>query len=332
MAGEPRIVYDDGIYTATIGAIGEVSSAMQLGKDAVERAVTILNSVSSAGGSLSSDIGGTVLETVNRGVGNIDGALSEIKSIMQRLGFAQQVMRGTSGRGHGGGGISIDSPGIDWDGVLENGLEVGKKIWDFVGDIGDKIGSLEDILGVEFIPEDIKMIFDVQAKIDNYAENINDIMDAWNNGDMNGLVENILDVGGDIVSEFVQDPLTKIVLGNVGDMAHAYTYADSVIVGSNNQLIDSYHSGDAGLGETIGGVFGGSLGGSVVSTVDALTNTVGIDIPDSWTDAAVEFGTTVGKVGGEIIEGGVDFVCDVGGALYDFGSDCVSGFVSWICG
>lgn len=329
MAGETRIVYDDSVYSTAISAVNEVSGAMAAGADAVSNAISVLNSISSAGGSLSSEIGGTVLGAVRQSFTKVEGALSQVKSIAQKLGFAQQVLRGSLGAGVGG---VLGNPvpiGGNLSDILETRLQVGGKIWDFLGNIGDAAGKLEDFLGVDILPEDIGTILDIQGKIDNYADNIGDIMDAWNSGDTNSLIENIFDVGGDIISDVSSDPITSFVWGNAGDVAHSYTYADTVITNSNDQLITAYHNGEAGLGETLGGGIGGSLGGSMMGTLDALTNTVGIDIPDSWTDAAVSFGTTVGQVGGDMIETGVDFVCDVGGALYDFGSDCVSFIGSW---
>ncbi|MBQ3485660.1 MAG: hypothetical protein IJA77_09230 [Clostridia bacterium] len=339
MAGETRIVYDDSVYSTAISAVNEVSGAMAAGADAVSNAISVLNSISSAGGSLSSEIGGTVLGAVRQSFTKVEGALSQVKSIAQKLGFAQQVLRGSVGVGIGGaaaefpigdigsviGGAAAEFP------IGDIGSMVGAaaKIWDGLGNIGDAVGKLEDFLGVDILPEDIGTILDIQGKIDNYADNIGDIMDAWNSGDTNSLIENIFDVGGDIISDFTADPVLGPIMGNLGDMAHSYTYADTVITNSNDQLVTAYHNGEAGLGETLGGGIGGSLGGSMMGTLDALTNSFGVDLPDSWTDAAVSFGTTVGQVGGDMIETGVDFVCDVGGALYDFGSDCVSFIGSW---
>lgn len=323
MAGETRIVYDDSVYSTAISAVNEVSGAMAAGADAVSNAISVLNSISSAGGSLSSEIGGTVLGAVRQSFTKVEGALSQVKSIGQKLGFAQQVLRGSVGVAIGGAAAEFPI------GDIGSTVGAAAKIWDGLGKIGDVVGKLEAFLGVDILPEDIGTILDIQGKIDNYADNIGDIMDAWNSGDTNSLIENIFDVGGDIISDVSSDPITSFVWGNAGDVAHSYTYADTVITNSNDQLITAYHNGEAGLGETLGGGIGGSLGGSMMGTLDALTNTVGIDIPDSWTDAAVSFGTTVGQVGGDMIETGVDFVCDVGGALYDFGSDCVSFIGSW---
>lgn len=95
---EQNIRYNDSAFSQAISVMDEVNGALGNSMDAVLKAVNVLNTISSAGGELASAVGGTVISTVRKNADAVEGALSDVKKLLSRLGNARMIMRGRVGQ------------------------------------------------------------------------------------------------------------------------------------------------------------------------------------------------------------------------------------------
>lgn len=95
---ELNIRYNDSAFSQAISVMTEVGGALGNGVEAVQKAINVLNSISSAGGALASAVGGTVIGAVRNNATSVEGSLTEVKKLLNRLGNAQTIMRGRIGQ------------------------------------------------------------------------------------------------------------------------------------------------------------------------------------------------------------------------------------------
>lgn len=120
--------------------------------------------------------------------------------------------------------------------------------------------------------------------------------------DNSDVLEEIFGTAGDVAAAVTG----KSNLSNMGNMAHAYTHVDQEQTRIWQKNFSDYRNGDASLTETVSSSMGASVAAAGIGTIDAMTNFVGIDIPDSWSTAVVEGGAAVGKFVGDAVNWGLN--------------------------
>lgn len=115
--------------------------------------------------------------------------------------------------------------------------------------------------------------------------------------DNNDVLEEVFGTAGNVAATVTGNAN----LSNMGNMAHAYTHVDQEQTRIWQKNVSDYRNGAVSFTETVSSSMGASVAAAGIGTLDAMTNFVGIDIPDSLSTAIVEGGAAVGKyVGGAV--------------------------------
>lgn len=191
------------------------------------------------------------------------------------------------------------------------GTDSGRTI---LGNIRKAVQGLQDVLeGIGKMRKAWEQIIEILTNAGtgctsvarNWTWSMIETVGSMSDEETDDLIIDTAELIGKVGQVFSDDPIVDEMMGNLGDSARAYVSGKSV----QDSILDSYgsrlSSGEIGVGEYLSGGLTAGVTNAVVSVVDMGANLIGLDIPDSFNEAASNAMGWLGEKAYQVVSGAV---------------------------
>jgi len=130
-------VYDNAIMTAAVDSFKSVCDVVLSASEAVDRAASVISTISSAGGDLGTEVGGTVLQNIRKANSSVQNTFNTAKKLYGALESAKDVLNKVDRATEGNSGVINSLASISKD-------ELGEIVIDSSEVIGEVITTFSD--------------------------------------------------------------------------------------------------------------------------------------------------------------------------------------------